>query len=86
MTKEKPTNMAASVRERLRNLARQRQEDFALVLSRYALERLLQRIDQSTSRDRFIVKGALLFLSPLDRSALSTNAGHRPARSWRPYA
>ena len=36
MTKEKPRNMAASVRQRLTNLARARNEDFQLVLNRYA--------------------------------------------------
>jgi hypothetical protein len=32
MTKEKPRNLAASVRQRLMNLARTRQEDFQFVL------------------------------------------------------
>jgi hypothetical protein len=31
------------------------------MLSRYALERLLQRISQSSHRDRFVIKGAILF-------------------------
>jgi hypothetical protein len=61
MTKGNPKNVAASVRQRLQNLARERQEDFQFVLSRYALERLLYRIGQSLHRDRFVVKGAVLF-------------------------
>lgn len=61
MTKGNPKNVAASVRQRLQNLARERKEDFQLVLSRYALERLLHRIGQSPHRERFVVKGAMLF-------------------------
>jgi hypothetical protein len=38
------TNLAASVRQRLLNLARTRNEDFGLLLTKYALERLLFRI------------------------------------------
>jgi hypothetical protein len=33
--------MAASVRQRLLNLAHQRKEDFGLVLTKYGLERVL---------------------------------------------
>jgi hypothetical protein len=39
--------MAASVRQRLLNLARERKEDFGLVLTKYGLERVLYRIAQS---------------------------------------
>jgi len=61
MTKGRPRNVAAAVRQRLQNLARERKEDFQLALSRYGLERLLHRIGQSPHRDRFVVKGAMLF-------------------------
>lgn len=57
----KLTNIAASVRQRLLNLARQRNEDFQQVLVRYALERLLYRLANSGHADRFVLKGALLF-------------------------
>lgn len=56
-----PRNMAASVRQRLANRARERGETFDLVLTRYALERLLFRLGQSEHRNRFILKGAMLF-------------------------
>jgi len=56
-----PTNAAASVRQRLLNLARERNEDFQLLLVRYALERLLYRLSISEYGDQFILKGALLF-------------------------
>lgn len=58
--KEK-TNVAASVRQRLLNLARERGEHFQQVLVNYALERLLYRLAQSRHRERFVLKGALLF-------------------------
>jgi len=54
-------NTAASVRQRLLNLARVRNEDFGLVLTRYALERVLYRISQSVYRKTLVLKGALLF-------------------------
>ena len=54
-------NMAASVRQRLLTVARERQEDFGLVLTKYGLERVLYRISQSKYRESFVLKGALLF-------------------------
>lgn len=58
--KEAAGNLPASVREQLLNLATKRKEDFGLVLSRYALERLLYRLSASAHRDSFVLKGALL--------------------------
>jgi predicted nucleotidyltransferase component of viral defense system len=54
-------NHAASVRQRLLNLAKERDEDFEQILVRYALERLLYRLSLSSHRERFVLKGALLF-------------------------
>ena len=73
MTKGRPRNLAASVRQRLMNLARARNEDFQLVLTRYALERLLYRLAQSEHRDVFVLKGAMLF-------QLWSDQPHRPTR------
>lgn len=53
-------NLGASVRQRLLNLARRRDEEFDLVLTRFALERLLYRISVSPHADRFVLKGAML--------------------------
>jgi hypothetical protein len=61
VTKEKPGNLAASVRQRLMNLARLRNEDFQLVLTHYALERLLYRLSRSRYNQVFVLKGAMLF-------------------------
>ena len=54
-------NMAASVRDRLLKLAHESGEDFQLVLIHYALERLLYRLSRSKYRQRFVLKGAMLF-------------------------
>jgi predicted nucleotidyltransferase component of viral defense system len=61
MTGDQKKNMAASVRERLANLGREQKEDFQELLSRYARERLLYRLSQSSYRDQFVLKGAILF-------------------------
>ena len=54
-------NVAASVRQRLLNLARDRGEDFQYILLRYGLERLLYRLSCSEARETFVLKGAALF-------------------------
>lgn len=74
MTRREPhADVAASVAARLRNLARERGEDFQLVLTRYGLERLLYRISRSPYRADFVLKGALLFQVWADEP-------HRPTR------
>jgi len=54
------TNLAASVRQRLRNLSLEKQRDFGLVLVNYGLERLIYRLVQSRHRDQFVLKGGML--------------------------
>lgn len=61
MNKDTLTNVAASVRMRLFNLARESREDFGLLLSRFAIERLLYRISISPHCKMFLLKGAVLF-------------------------
>jgi predicted nucleotidyltransferase component of viral defense system len=56
------TNVAASVRQRLLNRARETGEDYQVLLTRYALERLLYRLGQSDEGERFVLKGAYAFL------------------------
>lgn len=53
-------NVGASVRQRLLNLAHARGQPLELLLTRYALERLLHRLSVSPYRERFVLKGALL--------------------------
>jgi predicted nucleotidyltransferase component of viral defense system len=66
-------NIAASVRARLLNLAKERNEPFELLLVRYTLERLLYRLSKSKHREKFVLKGAMLMRHWLDDP-------HRPTR------
>ncbi len=54
-------DIAASVRQRLRNLARERGEDFDYVLRQYVMQRVLYRLGCSKYVEQFLLKGALLF-------------------------
>ena len=54
-------SIAASVRARLTQRARDRNENVQLALTRYAIERLLYRLSLSRHRERFVLKGAMLF-------------------------
>jgi len=56
-------NIGASVRARLQNLSRETGENFELILTRYALERLLYRLSTSAYAERFVLKGATLLTS-----------------------
>ncbi len=67
------SNVAASVRQRLLNRAREEGEDFQRLLVRYALERLLHRMTLSDWDDQFVLKGAFTFL-------LWEGTLHRPTR------
>ncbi len=62
-----------SVRQRLLNRSRESGEDYNLLLTRYAVERLLYRLSQSEHANEFILKGAMLF-------TVWTGAMHRPTR------
>lgn len=66
-------NAAASIRQRLLNIARNQKIEFQLVLTRFALERFLSRLSQSKYSNDFVLKGAMLF--QVWRGAL-----HRPTR------
>ena len=55
-------NVAHSLFQRLLNRAKTNKEDFNLLLSRYGMERFLYRLSVSPHNDRFILKGASLFL------------------------
>jgi hypothetical protein len=66
-------NLAASIHARLLARARERGEDFNLVLTRYGLERFLYRLSVSPARDHYLLKGALLF-------DLWFDLPHRPTR------
>ncbi len=55
------TNIRASVRDRLRNKAKEANHSFTEILQFYAMERFLYRFSRSKYTDQFILKGALLF-------------------------
>ena len=59
-------NIGASVRARLLNLSKAKGQSFDLVLTRFALERLLFWLSQSPHADRFVLKGAMLMMSWFD--------------------
>ena len=62
MTSRGIKNVAASVRARLLARAKAQDEDFQLVLVRFAGERLLYRLSRSEHASRFVLKGATLFI------------------------
>jgi len=59
--KENIKNIEASVRDRLRNKAKESRRPFAEILQYYGMERFLYRFSRSEYKDRFILKGALMF-------------------------
>ena len=69
-TKER---MAASVRQRLLDRAKARDENYQLLLDLYAVERLIYRLSISPVSNQFVLKGAMLF-------ALWFDTSHRPTR------
>lgn len=66
-------NVAASVRARLLTRAKEQDMDYNLILTKYALERLLYRLSVSQWAETFLLKGALLFDLWFDQP-------HRPTR------
>ena len=62
MSNPTPSNLAHSVFQRLRNYAKENGEDFNRLLSRYAMERFLYRLSKSEHSEKFVLKGALLFM------------------------
>jgi predicted nucleotidyltransferase component of viral defense system len=66
-------NAGASVRARLLNLAKQQNQPFQLLLTRFVLERFLYRLSRTMHRDRFVLKGAMLVATWLANP-------HRPTR------
>ena len=61
MKKPASKNVAASVHQRLLNVARETGKPFIEVLQYFAMERLLYRLSCSGHKDSFVLKGALPF-------------------------
>lgn len=73
MTQRKPSNLSASVHQRLLNLSQERREEFNRLLTLFTIERFLYRLSQSPYANRFVLKGALLFM-------VWTKVNYRPTR------
>ena len=69
---EHKRDIGASVRQRLLNLAHARGQPMDLLLTRYALERLLHRLSLSPHRERFVLKGAMLLVTWFDEPHRAT--------------
>ena len=73
MTKTPPKKIAASVRQRLLNKARETHRSFSEMVQYFTMERFLYRLSKSTYADKFILKGALMFAvweAPLERPTM----------------
>jgi len=60
--KKEIRNIEASVRARLQNKARETNRPFSEILQYYGMERFLYRFSRSVYADKFILKGALMFI------------------------
>jgi len=60
MSIKSPSNLAASVRQRLLNRAKTDHRPFNELLQYYAMERFLYRLSRSPHAKRFVLKGALM--------------------------
>lgn len=70
---EKKKNIAASIRAKLKNKAKEKEVEFQNLLVRFGNERLLYRISRSEYQKSFMLKGAALF-------AVWTGEPHRPTK------
>jgi len=59
--KKEITNLTASIRARLQNKSKDTNRPFAEILQYYGIERFLYRFSQSSYKDKFVLKGALMF-------------------------
>ena len=68
-------NVGASVRARLLERAHAERSDFQILLTRYAIERLLYRLSVSQHQDRFILRQVLPFCRgvPIQPKCLKSN-------------
>ena len=73
VNKTPPKNIAASVRQRLLNKARETNHSFSELVQYFAMERFLYRLSKSTCANKFILKGALMLAvweAPLARPTM----------------
>ena len=65
------TNVSASVRQKLMNIAQKTGDAPNIIWTRYAIERLIYRLSVSEFSESFVLKGAVLFM-------VWSNEPHRP--------
>ena len=65
MNRKKSKDPAASIRQRLLNLARANKEDFLFTLTRFGIERLMYRLSESKYANTFEEEIAVLKRYPL---------------------
>ncbi len=73
MSRKRPTNIGASVRQRLLSQARTDKRTFSELLQYFAMDRFLYRMSISDYADSFILKGALMlqaWKSPVFRATM----------------
>jgi len=73
MSKKRPSNISASVRQRLLNKARTDKRTFNELLQYFAMDRFLYRLSESIHVDKFVLKGALMlraWKSPIFRPTM----------------
>ena len=73
MTRRLPKNIAASVRQRLLDKARETGRPFSELLQYFAMERFLYRLSRSPYANKFVLKGALMLIvweAPLSRPTM----------------
>jgi hypothetical protein len=63
VTTKTTKNEAASIRARLLAHAKKNGDNYQRVLTRYAIERLLFRLSQTEAAERYVLKGAMLFVT-----------------------
>ena len=62
MSNPAPTNIAASVEAKLKNITSERNIDYRFILIRYAMERFFYRLSISEVANQFVLKGGNLFV------------------------
>lgn len=72
---DRPCNVGASAGQHLLNLAHTRGRAMELLLTRYALERLLHRLSLSPHHGRFVLEGAMLPATWSDERHSATREG-----------
>ena len=63
MTAKVVKNPAASIRAKLLAHAKKQGDEYQRILTRYAIERLLFRLSRTEAVERYMLKGAMLFVT-----------------------